>query len=116
MRVVEIGRLQFSSQLEVEIGSKDWYLQLLDLAYGFFEYHVSERIWYVNSVIEQLLELDSTTQKSNSLFNNESINEIVETFLLSPDRELTRDVLIRHKHQPWETLVLKCEKLTRDLV
>ena len=48
MRVVEIGRLQFSSQLEVEIGSKDWYLQLLDLAYGFFEYHVSERIWYVN--------------------------------------------------------------------
>ena len=58
----------------------------------FFEYHVSERIWYVNSVIEQLLELDSTTQKSNSLFNNESINEIVETFLLSPDRELTRDV------------------------
>ena len=71
MRVVEIGRLQFSSQLEVEIGSKDWYLQLLDLAYGFFDYHVSERIWYVNSVIEQLLELDSTTQKSNSLFNNE---------------------------------------------
>ena len=115
MRVVEIGRLQFSSQLEVEIGSKDWYLQLLDLAYGFFEYHVSERIWYVNSVIEQLLELDSTTQKSNSLFNNESINEIVETFLLSPDRELTRDVLIRHKHQPWETLVLKCEKLINDV-
>ena len=44
-----------------------------------------------------------------------SINEIVETFLLSPDRELTRDVLIRHKHQPWETLVLKCEKLINDV-
>lgn len=114
MRVVEIDRLQFSSQLEVEIGSKEWYLQLLNLAYGFFEYHVSERIWYVNSVIEQLLELDSTAQKSNSLFNNESINEIVETFLLSPDRELTQDVLIRHKHQPWETLVLKCEKVIND--
>lgn len=114
MRVVEIDRLEFNSQLEVEIGSKDWYLQLLHLAYGFFEYRVSDRIWYVNSVVEQLLEFELGTQKSKSLFNNESLNEMIETFLLSPDTELTQDLLIRHKHQPWETLVLKCEKVIDD--
>lgn len=111
MRVVEIDRLEFNSQLEVEIGSSNWYLQLLHLAYGFFEYRVSECIWYVSDRIEQLLEFDSETQNSQSLFNNESINEIIDTFLLSPDTELTQDLLIRHKHKPWETLVLKCEKV-----
>lgn len=111
MRVVEISRLEFNSQLETEIGSNEWYLHLLQLADGFFEYRVSEHIWYVNNVVEQLLDFEGETHKSKSLFNNEAINEVIDTFLLSPDTELTQDLLVRHKHQPWETLLLKCQKV-----
>ena len=46
-------------------------------------------------------------EQSKSLFNNESINELIDTFLLSPDIQLTQELIIRHKHQPWETLFIK---------
>ncbi|MBQ4163491.1 MAG: response regulator [Turicibacter sp.] len=111
MRVVEIDSLQLNSSLDTKIGTNDWYLQLLNLSHGFFEYRVSERVWYVSKVVQQLLEFEPDVQQSKSLFNNESINELIDTFLLSPDTELTQDLVIRHKHQPWETLLLKCEKV-----
>ena len=111
MRVVEIDSLQLNSSLDTKIGTNDWYLQLLNLSHGFFEYRVSERVWYVSKVVQQLLEFEPDAQQSKSLFNNESINELIDTFLLSPDTELTQELVIRHKHQPWETLLLKCEKV-----
>lgn len=114
MRVVEINKLKFSSELESEVGTSGWYLQLLHLACGFFEYRVSEQVWYVNDTVEQLLDFDEGSADKQSLFNNEAINEIVENFLLDPALELIQDVLIRHKHKPWETLMLKCEKLIQS--
>ena len=111
MRVVEIDSLQLNSSLDTKIGTNDWYLQLLSLSHGFFEYRVSERVWYVSKVVQQLLEFEPDAQQSKSLFNNESVNELIDTFLLSPDTELTHELVIRHKHQPWETLLLKCEKV-----
>ncbi|MBQ1786412.1 MAG: response regulator [Turicibacter sp.] len=111
MRVVEIDSLQLNSSLDTKIGTNDWYLQLLSLSHGFFEYRVSERVWYVSKVVQQLLEFEPDAQQSKSLFNNESVNELIDTFLLSPDTELTQELVIRHKHQPWETLLLKCEKV-----
>ena len=114
MRVVEINKLTFSSELELEVGATNWYLQLLHLACGFFEYRVSEQIWYVSEVVEQLLDFDEDSKESQSLYNNESINEIVENFLLDPSVELTQDVMIRHKHKPWETLTIKCEKIIQS--
>ncbi|MEE1237394.1 MAG: response regulator [Turicibacter sp.] len=111
MRVVEIDSLQLNSSLDTKIGTNDWYLQLLSLSHGFFEYRVSERVWYVSKVVQQLLEFEPDAQQSKSLFNNESINELIDTFLLSPDIQLTQELVIRHKHQPWETLLLKCEKV-----
>lgn len=111
MRVVEIDSLQLNSSLDTKIGTNDWYLQLLSLSHGFFEYRVSERVWYVSKVVQQLLEFEPDVQQSKSLFNNESVNELIDTFLLSPDTELTQELVIRHKHQPWETLLLKCEKV-----
>ena len=111
MRVVEIDSLQLNSSLDTKIGTNDWYLQLLSLSHGFFEYRVSERGWYVSKVVQQLLEFEPDAQQSKSLFNNESVNELIDTFLLSPDTELTQELVIRHKHQPWETLLLKCEKV-----
>ncbi|MEE0881504.1 MAG: histidine kinase dimerization/phospho-acceptor domain-containing protein, partial [Turicibacter sp.] len=111
MRVVEIDSLQLNSSLDTKIGTNDWYLQLLSLSHGFFEYRVSERVWYVSKVVQQLLEFEPDAQQSKSLFNNESINELIDTFLLSPDIQLTQELIIRHKHQPWETLLLKCEKV-----
>ena len=114
MRVVEINKLTFSSELELEVGATNWYLQLLHLACGFFEYRVSEQIWYVSEVVEQLLDFDEDSKESQSLYNNESINEIVENFLLDSSVELTQDVMIRHKHKPWETLTIKCEKIIQS--
>ena len=46
MRVIEIDSLRLNSSIETKIGTNDWYLQLLNLSYGSFEYRVSERVWY----------------------------------------------------------------------
>ncbi|MDE5977213.1 MAG: response regulator [Turicibacter sp.] len=114
MKVVEVDKLDFSSKTLEIVGSSNWYLQLLHLVYGVFEYRVNEGIWYISKEINPLLDFHSESKNEQSLFNNESVNEIVDNFLLSPDLTLVQDLLIRHKHQPWENLVLKCEKVIDD--
>lgn len=114
MRIVEMDRLVKIYDEVDTVGSASWYANLLDLACGFFEYKVNENTWYVTEKVKQLLDVEehsSSNQKSQSLFENESINEIIENFLLSPDDILTQDLLLRHKHEPWETLMVKCSKV-----
>lgn len=117
MRIVEIDRLVKNLHEYGESSNDTWYLNFIDLACGFFEYKVNDNTWYVTERVKQLLDIDgaiSNKAESKSLFENESINELIETFLLSPDEYLTQDLLLRHKHQPWETLMLKCAKIFNE--
>ena len=117
MRIIEMDRLVKIYDEVDTVGSPSWYTNLLELACGFFEYKVNENTWYVTEKVKQLLDVEGHSNrhsKSQSLFENESINEIIESFLLSPEVILTQDLLLRHKHEPWETLMIKCAKVFDD--
>ncbi|HAX73588.1 MAG TPA: hybrid sensor histidine kinase/response regulator, partial [Firmicutes bacterium] len=75
--------------------------------------------WSVTPKIKQLLKINDTNEnKLNSIegsfFENEFLNEIVEQFITLSDEKMSREILIRHKHEPWETLLLKCDKISKD--
>lgn len=116
MRVVKVERLNLGNVKVNVMGDEHWYLQHLAVAYGFFEYAVTDQTWYVTEKVEALLDIEEkhSNVETKSLFENESLNDVIEAFLLSPDFELTQELLIRHKHEPWETLMLKCEKLFNE--
>lgn len=117
MKVIKIDSVGLDNLRIQTIGDRDWYLQALSIACGFFECEVTTNTWYVTNRVEQLLDIEekkSTKFESRSLFENESINEIIEIFLLSPEQALTQEILLRHKHEPWETFMLKCEKIMSE--
>lgn|GEM_PF-842417 len=111
IKIIELDELKEIFIQELEVGSSEWFLQLLQLAVGFFEYQVVNQTWYVNQVVKQFLKDSQRKRKSHDLFENETLNEIIENFLLSPSLVLTQELLWRHKHEPWQTFTIKCEKV-----
>ena len=112
IKLVEIGDLSVESHNELEVGTAEWFLQVFKTATGFFEYDVVKQTWYVNQVAKKFLrECVKEETKGANLFENETLNDIVERFLLSPNKELTQEILLRHLHEHWQKFVLKCEKV-----
>jgi len=111
MRVVELENLKVNISGDAVPGSDLWYTQQLPLAMGFFEYDVSESIWYVNTMAKSLLSLhDSEKEVVGSLFENDSLDIVVMDFLQGKKLQLTREILVRKKNKPWEKFLIRGDK------
>ncbi len=88
-----------------------------NLITGYFEYHVNSHTLKVNSNVEPLFSLlieKKEDDKKRKLFENESIEEILTTFAATKETQFTTELIISHTHKPWETFILKCNKVEKD--
>ena len=112
MRIVELENLNIDVSEQVLPGSEAWFMQQLPLATAFFEYDSAVDIWYVNEKAKSLLNFEDVGKEEvGSLFENDSLNVVVLDFLEGKKEQLTREILVRKKNQPWEKFLIRGDKV-----
>ncbi|MGL4338352.1 MAG: ATP-binding protein [Turicibacter sp.] len=115
---VEIVEIDINDQ-RIENKGNDYFFNVYDLIVGYFEYETITDKWIVTEKAKTLLRFETICESTDgqgniSFYENEPLNELIDAFMISEEHSLTQEILIRHKHEPWETLVIKCLKKTNE--
>ena len=99
-----------------ELANHEIMMPLRDMIAGYFNYDFETNTFLIAPKIEKIFknlfnrEADNKTSK---LFENESLINILDNFIVSDECQLTKEIVVKHKSEPWETFLLKCQKSTQ---
>ena len=94
--------------LKKDLNQKDlkWILPLLTPTVDFFKYHPASATWYGGEGIKKLL-----AKGENQGSDQETLNQVVESFLRSGDVEFVKEILLDNGEYSWLTFIIKGEKV-----